>query len=100
MFLPCGGGGGGGGQESPKLATALPCEKDMRTPSCQLKFKCSFAMNFTGRLETRGWAAVLMPGLKAVSVLPFVPHRPGQSNMTAVEEFIFCMVTLASVFAL
>ena len=47
-----------------------------------------------------GQAAVLMPGLRAVSGLPFVPHRPVQSNMTAVEEFIFCMVTLASVFAL
>lgn len=47
-----------------------------------------------------GWAAVFMPGLRAVRVLPFVPHRPGQSNMMAVEEFIFCMVTLASGFAL
>lgn len=65
-----------GERESPKLATALPCEKDKRTPSCQLKFKHSFTTNFMGREGGSGRAAVLMPGQKAVSVLPFVPHRP------------------------
>lgn len=41
-----------------------------------------------------------MPGLKAVSRLLPVPSGVVQSNMTAVEGFIFCMVNLASVFAL
>lgn len=41
-------GGELGGQESPKLATALPCEKDKWTPSCQLKFKHSFTMHCMG----------------------------------------------------
>lgn len=35
-----------------------------------------------------------------LEVVRELPHRPVWSNMTAVEEFIFCMVTLASVSAL
>lgn len=43
-----------------------------------------------------------MPGLRAVSVSPNATHtaRARQSDMTAAEEFIFCMVNLASGFVL
>lgn len=48
------------------------------------------------------WASVLMPGLRAVSVSPSATHtaRARQSDMTAAEEFIFCLVNLASGFVL
>lgn len=42
------------GEEFLKLETALPCEKDKRTPSCQLKFKYSFTVNFMGGVGGRG----------------------------------------------
>lgn len=97
MFLPC---GERGSENLLNWRQLSPVRKTRAHHPVNWSSDGVFAMNFVGRLEWSRRAPVLTPGLRAVSVLPFVPRRPVQSNTTGVEEFVFCMVTLASVFAL
>lgn len=94
--------GGGGASERLSNWQQLSGEKDKRTPRCQLKFKHSFAMNFMAGGWEGGGANARAESCQCASPPPSSSCHTGRSwsNMTAAEGFIFCMVTLASVFAL